>query len=317
MKIVRWISLLSWVAGSWAVWGWAKAARDRAERERVVAEVRLQELKARFESVEKRLSGIAHAETKERIKADKAKADAEKAALMKALAPARSQRRLDRDPQLQLLKLKALRADLLVKYGAFLREKKLMPDQIGRLSAAWSDYEAAKLDIDAIRRDQGLGYKDPAVAAQRKEAQARLTAAEKSVFGETGFEEFERFKRMQPMRDIVSGFAGKAALLGMPITDEQARRVTDVLAGADAQFRNGSSVGFGNMNWDAGWEKARTILTAEQYELLHAETNGRRTISDVLDATFFIHEELAKEDAKRAGSDQGGRRTASEGAKMQ
>ncbi|ATC64582.1 hypothetical protein CMV30_11800 [Nibricoccus aquaticus] len=302
MKGVLWISLLSWTAGSGAVWTWAKAARDRAEQERVVCEVRLQELKARFHAIEKRRSGVENAETNERAKADKAKADAEKTALMKALAPKQSEQRLDKDPQLQLLKLKALRADLVVKYGVFLREKKLTSEQIERLSAAWSDYEAAKLDIAAIRRDHKLGYDDPAVAVQRKEAQAALAVAEKAVLGEEGFKDFDQFRRMQPMRELVLGYVGKAALLGVPATEEQVTRVTEVLAAMNTNFRNGGQVQFGEMDWDAGWAKAREFMSAEQYELLVAETNERRTMHDVMDATVFIHEELAKEDATKAAA---------------
>jgi hypothetical protein len=302
IKIILWISVLVWTVGIWAAWTWAKAERNRAEIERAAWDGRRQELVTHLEALENQRSGLATRDAQERARADKEKADAEKAAYMKAMAYKLSQQRLDQNPQLQLLKLKATRAETLVKYSAFLREKKLTPEQIERLSAAWSDYEAAKLDIAAIRRDRSLSYDDPAVTAERKQAQAALMAVEKSVLGEARYEEFDLFKRMQPMRELVLGYVGKAALLGAPATEDQVRWLTEVLAAENTNFRNGGQVQFGGMDWDAGWARARAFLSAEQYELLVAETNLRRARSGVFNATLFIHEELAKEAAKTPGA---------------
>lgn len=203
-----------------------------------------------------------------------------------------------RDARLQVKLIELRRAGMFLRYGTFLRERKLSAAEKEKLGTAWEAFQAMQLDADAIGRDLKLAAGDKALQVQREQARREMMAVEKAVLGEQGYGEFTRFKRSQPLRAAVGIFAGKAALLGMPLTVEQGQLVAEVLAEADPNYRVHGSADDRRLDWAGGLENARRFLSTEQHELLVSEMDTRRTAAALAKMTDAIKAE--RESARNA-----------------
>lgn len=213
--------------------------------------------------------------------------------------PALLPQQLRNDPALQVLHFKVRRAELAVSYGPFFVALGLKGDQIDRFLAARSEFEATEFDLQAIRA--GGDRRDrPATQALRVAAKQELEVAQRALLGSEGFRRLQDYEKTRAARDIATAFAGGTAIAGLPLTRQQAERLTQALAEAGKTPAEPGLAFARTIDWNRADTSAAKILSPEQLALFVRSDVTRRW---TLGSQRAIEEALAKE----APVQQGGR----------
>ncbi len=251
-------AFLTWRAARAAAGAESEIAALRAERAR--AEKSWRELQAKLEAAEtqrRELEGaLADLRVAPLAKKDVAAAKPANVNLTEAIL---------RDPKLQALQLESVRAQFRARYGPLLQRLNLTEAQIAKLTEARVKSVAAGMDLQAVMNQQKLAGNDPVIQKLRREAEDELRTAQTEALGADGFAELKDYDRTMPARETVNHLAGAAALNGVPLTADQAERLTAILAAAGKSGRNG--VNLSNIDWAAVDLQAQGVLSAAQLAL--------------------------------------------------
>jgi len=208
---------------------------------------------------------------------------------------------LQKDPKVQVLWLAARRATNAATYGPFFRALGLTDEQVRRFQDIALKREEDELDLSAIAKTQQLAASDPSIAGMREQADAQFAAARRELLGPDGYGKLQDFERTLPMRDLVGGIAGTAALAGIPLTPAQADAMTQALANANLSYRTGATASPTRVDWAAADRAVQAILTPAQFTLYQSVEPeggmGRRFGGIMSDAI----EKAEKADAVAAG----------------
>jgi hypothetical protein len=254
---------------------WLRLHTDRTEAERkFVAIMRSRELFA-YETRE----AAARLTAAQRREADAAQALAQLRAAKPRPAdasppPLRTMTDIiSKDPRVEVLMLRWQREVSALEFGPFFRMRGITPGQIKRFQDAWVKEEEQVIDLKAAGR---LENADPAAIKRLEaEAQAEYDATLAEVFGPETYRDYLEFRRTLPVRNVVVlGFAGAAALEGVPITAEQGERLFQAAlasTGVDSPPPGSSADQTERLLTRIGWDRvdavARQILTPAQYAL--------------------------------------------------
>lgn len=173
------------------------------------------------------------------------------------------------DPTAEVLMLRWQREISALEFGPFFRAQGVTPEQVRRFQDIWVKHTEQVIDLNAAGRLPGA---DPvAIKALREQANVMADTALTALFGAEGYRAFREFQSQLPLRNtVVYGFAGAAALEGVPITAEQGQRLFQAaVAVLSAPNAGGQSAGSAieRIDWDRLDAAARQILTPAQYTL--------------------------------------------------
>ena len=191
------------------------------------------------------------------------------------------------DPRLQVLWLAQGQTRVAREYQPFYAARHLVPDQIEKLQAAMIQRQEQLMDLAGASTTEGPQARD-AIETLRTNINADYEAAARSIIGNDGWEELRNYERARPAWALVERLAGAAAVDGVPITAEQAEKMSRAVAAASARFENGGSVELATVAWEKADAVAREVLTPTQFELywqgLRAESQLDAAIARALAA---------------------------------
>lgn len=176
---------------------------------------------------------------------------------------------ISHDPAAEVLMLRWQREVAALEFGPFFRLRNLSADQMRRFQDDWARHTERIIDLNAAGRLPNADQ--AAIKALRDQANAASEAAFIEIFGADTYRDFREFQKTLPLRNIVVlGFAGAAALEGVPITAEQGQRLYEAGAAA-AGISPTSGMPTGSLRTLLDWDRldaaAQQILTPAQYAL--------------------------------------------------
>lgn len=130
-------------------------------------------------------------------------------------------------------------------------------------------------DMLAASRGLGLSDYDPAVQRWNADSEARYQAAQRALLGDAGARALQRFEATIYPRQIAHGFAGMAALAGLPVDAVQLQQLIDVMVATTREPPPGVFPARIDIDWPEVDRRAEQILTPAQARLFHtAEAPG-------------------------------------------
>lgn len=172
---------------------------------------------------------------------------------------------VDNDPELQLLKHKALRTTTALRYGAWFRELHPGAERVQALQAALESYAIDSDDLRAAARSQGLKWGDPAIRNQLKQLDQKLAEAIRGQLGEEGVASFNQYRRSGDVRELMGNVAGAAAANGAPLSLQQVETLSRLACDSAEAYRNGGNANPLDVDWEVVDAQARVLLTPEQF----------------------------------------------------
>lgn len=168
------------------------------------------------------------------------------------------------DPELQNLFLQAERASLAERYAAVRESLGLTEAQNQALADLIIQREEKRMDLEAIRRANRLGARDPGVTRLWEKADQAFRASVIGLLGEAGYAELARYERALPVWQLVNQFAGAVALEGEPLTGGQAAQLTETLANGSPAYRGGGEADTNTIDWPVVLSESEVILNTPQ-----------------------------------------------------
>jgi len=162
----------------------------------------------------------------------------------------------------------SLRSAVDVQYGPFYRLQHLTKEQAGALAEAIFQKQLRYEKADADRRAGGSAANAKAAKAS---ADAELAAAAIETLGADSYGQFALYESQRQAWDYVGIFGGMLSLVDMPLNMEQAARLVDAIANANAAFQRGEPAeiwGGTDTDWDAVDAAAVEFLTPGQLNFL-------------------------------------------------
>jgi hypothetical protein len=190
-----------------------------------------------------------------------------------APAPASSASVIERPPEIQVLMLQSGRNQAMLNYDDLFRQlgaSEAQSTKFGDNFAAWQERE---MDLTAVMRQQDEAGKRTTAELQRQ-ARVEYEQAQLRSLGEEGYRRLQEYDRTIEVRStLIRGFAGGAAIAGIPLTAEQSERL--VAAGIESA-PNGATLPAESLlpaiDWEVFDAKARAILTPAQFQYFMTET---------------------------------------------
>jgi hypothetical protein len=168
------------------------------------------------------------------------------------------------DPALQNLYLAAERAGLDFLYLPLLRQLGLSSAQREAFRDLLMRRHEQRMDLADIQESHGLAPDDPALWGLRRKAAANFDLRQSALLGAAGYQAFNEYERILPVRRLVGQFAGALALEGEPLSPAQAGDLTRVLAEASPPYGAGAPADPDRMNWPVVVTEAAGILSEPQ-----------------------------------------------------
>lgn len=178
-----------------------------------------------------------------------------------------------KDPKIQVSQLASRRSKVRSTYELLFRTLGLSPAQIEKFQEIAARLEAQKMDLNAILGEEVKANQVisegtwSAVKKLQAKADADYQSAQRELLGETGYRQLQDYERTSPVRTMVSGLAGTAVLAGLPISAQQAERLTQVLANASSEYQQGRTASLATVDWNLVDAQASDILTESQLSL--------------------------------------------------
>jgi hypothetical protein len=173
---------------------------------------------------------------------------------------------LAKDSELQVLWLRAGRARAAQDYGPLFTALQLTPAQKESFLANVLKRQEQLMDLAGIAQSQG-GDNQQAIAALQKTANDEFQAAQAGLLGADGVRRWQEFDRAAPLRMMLDGFAGTAALEGVPVSAPQSEQLARALGSVIPGSDHGGRIDLNAIDWTAVDAEAQRVLTARQLEL--------------------------------------------------
>lgn len=255
----------------------AGAAAGAIQRENTARAARLQELQRTVQIAETALTELQKRVAEARATAAKTNSpQADKSAAINAdyqANVARGREFLAAHPEFRSLLIAGMKLEYSIKYGALYRKLGLTLDQIDRFE---------KL----LQENSSLGFSSSAGGnvtfdfATHRYSQAEQEAQMREALGEANYAQFREYARTSVARARTTDLAGALYYTDSTLSAEQARRVEQILAQNDTDYRAGKSVGYYSTDWDQVMAQVPDVLSPRQLEAL----NGLRAFSQYVQA---------------------------------
>jgi hypothetical protein len=197
--------------------------------------------------------------------------------LAESKAPAQPRRDMadlmETNPSLRALFRQSFRANLGLQFQPFYDRAHLSPEQIEKFESLMTDAEQDKIDLRAAAKTQGLATNDPSLAKMRQQAYEKLQSAQKEILGDAGYQELQRYDRLQPLLGFTTSFGSLVAQTGNPLTASQCDLLLDVLSNASSQYQSGGRADLTTIDSKHVLQQAELILTPIQFAALQANAN--------------------------------------------
>jgi hypothetical protein len=193
-------------------------------------------------------------------------------AVMKKLA---EEREHASRPVAQLWELAGQRSKFTLANLPFFDRLKLSPTQVEQCVEIELKRFQTSLDMKPLF-NQGLlaGRDDPIAAKLSGDARAEAEAAYRELLGESGYQQFQEFRRTDVARTIVGGIAGVAVVSGAPYTRPQIDQLVQAIADSDSRYLGGQDVQWHTVDWNIADAKLRPLMTDAQWTLFKTADGG-------------------------------------------
>jgi len=181
------------------------------------------------------------------------------------------------NPRRQLKDFALNRARLPQKYRRFFRMIQLDPNRAQQLLDCIERQYEDEYDTEDAVLAAGGSYGDPdsAAAIRQLKAEAEKSAAleENQILGPQDLAQLQEYQRTLRAQALVSGYAGRAALDGVPFSADQSEQLLTALVQANAGYKNGDPVNT-EEDWSAVDQQIAPVLTPAQMAMFQ---NGEPT----------------------------------------
>jgi len=175
---------------------------------------------------------------------------------------------LVKNPQLMDLYLKSYLAKLNLTYAPLFRQLGLSRDQINKLETLMTNAEAAKQELQASARSQGLAEADPQTTALLEQQNAQLRAAEAEILTPSQDQQLQQFSAAESAAPFVSSLSAHAALAGAPLTDAQRLQLMPVVAQATGSTAIASQQISDKVDWNQLIAQSESFLSPAQVAVI-------------------------------------------------
>ncbi len=187
-----------------------------------------------------------------------------------------------KDPKVQLIELAAARARGASSYGWFFRKAGLTPAQIEKFQDNLAARDEQYLDLDSMlrinrasapagsRRRHKLRW--PSFAARRMPS---IRHPSRNCWAPRPTRSCRIYDRALPAQAAVSALAGDAVLAGVPLTEQQAEQLTEVVAGTSGDYQKGGVASAASIDSMPSMPKAPSLLSAAQLNVLKTVATPR------------------------------------------
>jgi hypothetical protein len=176
---------------------------------------------------------------------------------------------------LQLLYEDSRRAMYHTVFAALFRRLHLSTDQQNALITAAVTADMKGKDLEAVMKEKHLSRNDPAIKAQRADADAALERDVAAVLGPDGLKTLREDSRFSSARDFATSYGGLLSRVGEPLTFDQIEAVTAAVAEASpGPFVDPAKLT--TAQWDRVYGRIQTILSSAQWEVFRSTTPPRQ-----------------------------------------
>jgi hypothetical protein len=206
---------------------------------------------------------------------------------------------LANNPDVQNKMLAYQRSGLALKYGALFMKLGLTPEQIAKCEDNLMAREAVDLDLEAALRAQDISPGTPEAAKIRAQLLSSYTAAQTELLGDAGMSQLDTYDSNFYWANRMAGFAGAAAVSGIPLSSDQARQLQAIAVQASHDPAAAAGGEASAAYWARVDNEASAFLTPAQLSLMksqeflgpfgtgsrfQAQLNGAITLGDRADA---------------------------------
>jgi hypothetical protein len=266
------------------LWRQTEAERAALRERRSDQEARLSEARARRDNLEKERQRL----TKEAERLRGNRSPSARNAKVSPPTPAPTQMALEvlelsrrtferqRDPAVQARQLQTARDKMTAEYSPLFRELGFTSAQTQAFLDAAVQRREQMMDLSAVVIAQNLGFDDPAIRRLFNQMDTDFKVELRARLSAENYSRAMEYERALPMRPLVSGFVGTAAVQGVALTGEQSEQLVQAIAEGDRGYRAGGPANNMDVDWEAVDAKAATILSPAQLDLFqHAESAGQ------------------------------------------
>jgi hypothetical protein len=172
---------------------------------------------------------------------------------------------------LQLLFEDSRRAMYRAEFAALFRRLHISPEQQKAFVNALVAWDMKMKDLDAVVKQQGLSKNDPAIKAQRAEANATVERVARDVLGPQGTKVTQEYSRLDSARNYVAAYGGLLSRIGEPLTFDQFERLTNAFDGI-SDPKQPTLAELNTAQWDRAQPRIQAILTPAQWEVFQSAT---------------------------------------------
>lgn len=175
-------------------------------------------------------------------------------------------------PSLQVLFEESRRGIYRAQFAALFHRLKLTPEEQAAFISALVSFEMKASDLEAVMKQHGLSRDDPALKAQRAEADATILREIQAVLGPDASTITREYTKLNDARSYVAGYGGLFSRLGQPLTFYQ----LEALANAFGEASPGTSPNPNRLSaaqWDQIGVRAQGILTPNQWQIFQSTTS--------------------------------------------
>lgn len=151
----------------------------------------------------------------------------------------------------------------------------LTADQAERFRESAFRRAEQQMDVLAVAEAHGLTLMDPSIGAIWNKNEQDYQNEQRALLGPEGYEKFREYGRTVDIRNTVRSFVGATTLAGHPLTAAQGEELVRIFADTTPDYRKGGTARGLTVDWEAGIEKARAVVSPEQLQvILSHETPG-------------------------------------------
>ena len=146
------------------------------------------------------------------------------------------------NPDVQKLMSIQQRAALDSRYATLFRQLHLSPENLEKFKNLLVEKQTAVVDAMTVARQQGLSGPDNREALKQviANAQAEVDNNIRSSLGDSAYTQYQSYEQTAPERNLVTQLQQRLSYSSDPLSDDQANRVTTLLAASAAQSSQAS-----------------------------------------------------------------------------
>jgi hypothetical protein len=145
-------------------------------------------------------------------------------------------------PEMQRLRTLQQRAALDTRFAPLFKSLNLAPEKLSQFKNLLAERESTMQDVMMAARDQGVDPRSDPEGFRKlvTAAQAEINSQLKSVLGDDGYAQYEKYAQTQPQRATVEQLRQSLSYTSEPLTDTQASQLVQILAASSPAAQSGA-----------------------------------------------------------------------------